>query len=154
MSDAYASLFEHNEAGSPIPCPIAGIFNQWRTSGVGLAGPDDLLIPDAGADHLRVENAGAGVYLVVVSLAFKANRTNVVVDGAVFKNGGILQNVRFSQRLGNMFDEASVDAGGIVQLITTDTLDLRVSTDRDNTDVLVLECSLRALVVTRDISDA
>lgn len=152
MSDAYASLFEHNEAGSPIPCPVAGIFNQWQTSGVGLAGPDDLMVPDAGADQLRVELAGAGVYLVVVSLTFMANRNNVVVDGAVFKNGGVLQNVRFSQKLGSMFDQTSVDAGGIVELIATDTLDLRVSTDRDNTDVLVLECSLSALVVTRAIA--
>ncbi len=151
MSDAYASLFEHNETGSPIPCPVAGIFNQWRTAGVGLAGPDDLMVPDAGTDELRVESAGAGVYLVVVSLTFMANRNNVVVEGAVFKNGGVLQNVRFRQRLGNMFDETSVDAGGIVELIATDTLDLRVSTDRDNTDVIVLECSLSGLVVTRAI---
>lgn len=152
MSDAFASLFEHNEAGSPIPCPVAGLFNQWRNAGVGLAGPDDLMVPDAGADQLRVEIAGAGVYLILVSLTFRANRNNVLVDGAVFKNGGVLQNVRFSQRLGNMFDEASVDAGGIVELIATDTLDFRVSTDRDNTDVVVLECGLSAWVLTRAIA--
>ena len=51
-----------------------------------------------------------------------------------------------------MFDETSVDAGGIVELSATDTLDLRVSTDRDNTDVIVLECSLSAVVVTRAIA--
>lgn len=152
MSDAFASLFEHNEVGSPIPCPVAGLFNQWQTGGVGLAGPDDLMVPDAGADQLRVEIAGAGVYLVLVSVTFMANRNNVLVDGAVFKNGAVLQNVRFSQRLSNMFDETSVDAGGIVELSATDTLDLRVSTDRDNTDVIVLECSLFATVVTRAIA--
>lgn len=152
MSDAFASLFEHNEAGSLILCPVAGIFNQWRTAGVGLAGPDDLVVPDAGADQLRVEIAGASVYLILVSMTLIVNRNNVLVDGAVFKNGGVLQNVRFSQRLGNMFDETSVDAGGIVELIASDTLDLRVSTDRDNADVLVLECSLSASVLTRAIA--
>ncbi len=152
MSDAFAELFEFNAAGSPIFCPTVGSFVQWESGGLGVAGPDDLIVADAGLDQLRVGAAGAGVYLVFLTMTFSADRPQVIVDGGVFRNGVVLPGIRFSTKLGDMKDVASAIAIGIVSLVAGDTLDARVTTDITNTNVEVIDGSLSALAYPRAIA--
>ena len=154
MSDAYAELFEFNPAGSPVFCPVPTAFVQWVTGGLGVAGPDDLLVSDPALDQLRVEARGRAVYLVFLTMSFSADRPQVVVDGGVFRNGIVLPGVRFSEKLGNMKDVASAIAIGLVELVPGDTLDARVATDVANTNVEVIDGSLSAIAYPRAIAPA
>lgn len=154
MSDAFAELFEFNALGSPIFCPIPAAFNQWESGGLGVAGPDDLVVADVALDQLKIEAAGAGVYFVFLTMTFSADRPQVTVEGGVFRNGVVLPGIRFSSKLGNMKDVDSAVALGIVSLVAGDTLDARVATDIANTNVEVIDGSLTAFAYPRAIAPA
>ncbi len=151
MSDALAQLFEFTPAGTPIPAPVADTFVPWVTGLAGVGGPDDLIVADAALAELRVEANGEGVYFCFLTMSFSADIAQVVVEGAIFRNGVPLPGLRFMEKLGNFKDVASASAMRLVALVPGDILTARVAADKPNTTIELIDGSLGAMAYPRAI---
>ena len=140
----YGELFESNDVGTGITVVTAGTFVQWTTSTVGLQSGSPVMVGSTTTDDLTVGANGAGVYSVRVHASFSGNN-NIVFRWALFVNGSIRSDCRTAARTsGGSGDIEGVAFSCLVSLASTNTLDLRVTSDTDAETVTVFRVNLNA----------
>lgn len=151
MSDAFAELFEHNDAGTPLALGAALAFSKWASSGLGEAGPSDLIVPDAVNDDMTVGVNGAGLYEVSGTISFGSDKPNSTTEGSAFVNGVEASKASFHRTIGNANDQGSTSLEGLLRLVAGDVIDLRFNSTVMNTTLKIHHVTFIVRSVLRDI---
>ncbi len=136
---SYGSLYE-NGAGTGITVTTAGTYYQWVSTTVGEEAGAGYVVGSTSSDDLTVGANGAGKYRVTFTVSLSAP-TDALVKGALHKNGS-LTVARAQTKLDNGTDIIDMTGGGIVTLASTDTIDLRFTSDNNGDVVTVYNVSV------------
>ncbi len=151
MSDAFAELNEHNDAGTPLALGAPGVFAKWVSTNIGLAGPSDFLIPSTALDGITVGVNGGGIYNVTISVSFGSDKVNSLTECSLFVDNVEMPNIGFHRTIGNANDQGAASGNGLIALSPGNVLDLRFNSSVNNTTLdlyhitLVVKSILRAL---------
>jgi hypothetical protein len=132
---AYAELYEGNgDAGASELVLLTGQWSQWVDSTVGLY--TGGATPSATTDNITIGANGAGVYHVAATSSV-VGPNNAIFRAAVFITGARRGDCQSAVRTtGGTEDTEGISVGCLVTLSAGDTLDLRFSSDGDNTLVI------------------
>ncbi len=148
MSDAYGELFTSGDIPIGLDISIAGTFVKWTTFSAVPGGPVDLVRVDGVNNQFIIEENGAGLYLALITGSFGGD-PNTEIIGGVFINGLRRIKIEFHRSLGGARDTGSVAGQGQVSLVPGDVLDVRLTTDKPNSDIDILHLVFTLQVITR-----
>ncbi len=152
MSDAFAEICEHNNAGTVLALGAVGAFSKWVSSSVGpVAGPSDLIVPSAASDDLTVGVNGGGIYLVQLGVTFASNRVNAIHEVSAFLNNVEIIEIGFHLTVSNANAQSGNSDAGIMQLDPGDVVDLRINSSIMTTTVTFYHVTLLATSIVRDL---
>lgn len=127
LPDSYGELYE-NDASTSLTLPATpGDFAQWVSSTIGLEAGAGLVVGNATNDNIVIGANGAGVYEISFQISWSGS-VNTVYHPVVFLNGSA-SRISTQRKIGTGSDEGSASAKGYLNLISGDTLDLRISSD-------------------------
>lgn len=135
----YAHLYENNPGGTNLVLTALGTFYQWVSSTVGEESGIDYAVGSAASDNITIGVSGAGVYYVNVHTCFGGDN-NSEIHGKVYKNG-VATLLEFHRKLGGA-DKGSASTSGLLPLVSGDVIDLRYSSDADNTTLTLYHVGL------------
>ena len=130
----FAYLYENNVAGTEIDIVDLETFYPWVSSTVGESSGIDYAVASAATDNITIGVSGEGVYAVNVHTCFGGDN-NSVIHGMVYKNGSGA-GLAFHRKLAGA-DQGSASTSGLLRLASGDVLDLRYTSDTDNTTLIL-----------------
>lgn len=140
-TSTHGEMAEYNARGSssPIPITTADTYYGWTSAG-SIVQNGTSFVDNGTAD--RIEVLSAGNYLVQVSVSFgTAGLFPDYIDGAIFVNGSINNNLKF-RRYVSAGDIGSASIVGIISLNATDYIDLRFTSNQSGDQVTISICNV------------
>ncbi len=135
----YANLYE-DSAGTGITLTDLGVYYRWVSSTVGESSGVDYAVASAATDNITIGVSGGGIYYLSLASSFRGSN-NSNIHGAVFLGGVRQDGFEFHRKMGGA-DVGSASANGLLTLASTNVIDLRFSSDTDNTTVTVEHVNL------------
>ena len=133
MPSAYGQLYEETPGGTNINIATGGTFVQWVSSTAGLS---NLVTLSTANDDITIDAGAGGTYLIVFQVSFTGS-TNEIFHWSAFVEGAEVIRAASERRLGPGLDQGSVSGLGIVALVPTDVVDLRVTSTTNTESVTV-----------------
>lgn len=142
--ESQGEMYEYTVApGTTITVTTAGTFYGWISAVTGTVTGGNFItfLSNATADRLVVGSDGPGIYHLYVSCSFSGS-INAVIEGALFLNDVLQDNLRFTRKLSAAGDVGCVSISGILTLADTDYIDFRVTSDTNADVVNIINCNV------------
>lgn len=149
MSDAYAELQEHNDAGTALALGAAGAFSKWVSGVAGHAGPSDLLVPSGVSHDITVGAKGVGVYRIAFHISLGSDKPAATVEASIFIDGVEITHASSHTTFKTANDQYNISAGAIEPLAAGQVIDLRLNSDKINTTLTIYAVNLLCHALVR-----
>jgi len=120
---AYGELYE-NGGTTAITITTAGTYYQWQTATTGLS---QLTTPSATTDDITVDTGGDGVYKISASVSFMGTN-GAIQQYTIFLNGNPT-HITAKNKIQGAIVSQDLSMTGLLNLVATDVIDLRVTSD-------------------------
>jgi hypothetical protein len=137
---AYGQLYE-DSAGSTITVTTAGTYYGWVTATDAGINSKVSFTNNATADRLTIGTGGDGVYRVTFSVCYTATN-NDVCHWTIHKNNVAQSAINSETKVNLLADILHAGSTGLLSLVATDFVDLRLTSATNGTVATVNHCSL------------
>lgn len=149
-TNTYGEIWEESITTN-IAIATPGSFYAWTTgetgdiNGITFQSPSSP--PPNQAASARLVAQTDGYYLVNISVSFGCNKAGSNIQGAIFKNDIIQNDLKFKKllQLGTENEVASIT--GVIQLNSGEYIDLRFTSDNNGDYIDLLNCNFNALKI-------
>lgn len=133
FDQSHGELYTH-ETGLQVDAVTADTWYEVSGTTAGLSSGGNYVTLAAAGGDITIGSMGAGIYRVSFTISMEANKA-CTLHGAVYVNGAKQNKISWRRDIANPNDVGSASAVGLLSLSAADIIDIRLTSDVNNTTI-------------------
>lgn len=147
FEQSHGELYTHENS---VSASVVSVGTYYTITGLtaGVSSGSGYVVLNAASGTMTVGSGGAGLYRISAHISAAADKVSTL-EFALHKNGTKENKASVKGKIGSANDEGAVSLTGLFDLVDTDELTIRVTSDAANTTVSIEHMNWNIVRVTR-----